>query len=232
MALLIFSPHLDDAVFACGELMAQHPGAQVVTVFASSPVDFCGVTPWDAASGFNSAQQAIAQRRMEDTQALSRLAAHPAWLDFCDSQYGTVPPRADLHAHLSHVLRDSDAQTVLLPAGLFHSDHVLLHQILISMYAQHSERTWLMYEDALYRRIPRLLQQRLSVLADVGISATPFDFPHEARLHSAKRQAVACYASQLRALADAAHGYADVFMPERYWRLAANELNQSQDLVP
>jgi LmbE family N-acetylglucosaminyl deacetylase len=212
-------------------LIAQHQGAEVVTVFTSAPPDFHDATSWDTASGFGSAQQATAQRRAEDGQALSLLSAHPTWLDFCDSQYGATPSQADLHERLQRVFHAHRAQTVLLPAGLFHSDHVLLHRVLIAMYRQYSERTWLMYEDALYRSIPGLLQQRLIALAHAGICATPIvDRPYDDRLHAAKRQAIACYASQLRALANAANGYADVFKPERYWQLNANEPNQP-DLV-
>jgi len=34
---LVISPHLDDAVFSCRQLLAQAPGSVVVTVFAGIP---------------------------------------------------------------------------------------------------------------------------------------------------------------------------------------------------
>ena len=37
--LLVISPHLDDAVFACGRLIASHPSCVVVTVFAGLPAN-------------------------------------------------------------------------------------------------------------------------------------------------------------------------------------------------
>ncbi|HWT70933.1 MAG TPA: PIG-L family deacetylase [Oxalicibacterium sp.] len=221
--LLVFSPHLDDAVLSCGEMLAQHAGAEVVTVFAALPQSGAPLTRWDAASGFHSAQEALAKRWQEDDAALTLLSAHPVRLDFCDSQYDATPSQQDLSDHLHQLLQRADADTVMLPAGLFHSDHILLHQALMAIRHSHPGKMWLMYEDALYRRIPGLLQQRLSFLERGGVRATPLEFLHDERMRMLKRQAVSCYASQLRALTNAANGYADVFMQERYWLLAANE---------
>lgn len=61
--ILIVSPHLDDAVFSCGELMAQHAGAIVVTVFSAAPPAFNHLTAWDATCGFQTTAQAVASRR-------------------------------------------------------------------------------------------------------------------------------------------------------------------------
>jgi len=49
----VISPHLDDAVFACGELLAARPGSVVITVLAGRPPRDLPLTPWDAASGFH-----------------------------------------------------------------------------------------------------------------------------------------------------------------------------------
>ena len=54
--VLVLSPHLDDAVFGCGELIARCPGAIVLTLLAGAPEGFNVLTEWDAASGFTSAQ--------------------------------------------------------------------------------------------------------------------------------------------------------------------------------
>ncbi len=35
--VVVVSPHLDDAVLGCGQLLAAWPGATVVTVFAGKP---------------------------------------------------------------------------------------------------------------------------------------------------------------------------------------------------
>ncbi|RXZ36949.1 PIG-L family deacetylase [Oxalobacteraceae bacterium CAVE-383] len=231
--LLVFSPHMDDAVLSCGELIAQHPETCVVTVFAAAPPGFSRLTDWDAASGFRDARQAIECRRREDGRALSLLAARPAWLDFCDAQYEATPTLPCLTAALLQVLRAHAPDTVLLPAGLFHSDHVLLHRALLS--ARRAKRSaagsaptaWLMYEDALYRRIRGLLQRRLAALARAGVGATPLAFEQRDDARSRKRTALACYASQLHALDAAANGHDDAYAPERYWRLDNDADNDS-----
>ena len=101
--MLVISPHLDDAVFGCGRLIAAHPGSVVVTVFAGVPRDPERLTEWDAACGFRSAAEAVATRRREDQAALALLDATPRWLDFCDSQYDETPALSELAAALGQV---------------------------------------------------------------------------------------------------------------------------------
>jgi LmbE family N-acetylglucosaminyl deacetylase len=220
--LLVISPHLDDAVFACGEALSHHPGARVTTVFAGTPPPDAPLTAWDRDCGFASGQEAIALRREEDRAALTVLGAHPCWLELRDQQY--------VHAHApqdARDLRDSLAARVeatapghvLLPLGLFHSDHVLASNAVLA-FAQHFPGIrWTAYEDALYRRLPGLVQRRLQELQAQGWEATPEELPG-GRLER-KRRAVACYASQLRGLGTAQRlGHADAFARERYWALA------------
>lgn len=229
--LLVFSPHLDDAVLSCATVIARHAGTEVVTVFAAAPVGFTRLTAWDAASGFDSARQAMAARRREDARALALLSAHPTWLDFCDSQYEASPTRAQLAHALDELLRARDEmQTILLPAGLFHSDHLLLHDALLSLRQRHPEKSWALYEDVPYRRLPGLLQRRLAALQDRGLRATPAALPHAApAVRKLKEEAVACYASQLRALRSIAAGHADAGMPERCWLLDDGESRDNND---
>jgi LmbE family N-acetylglucosaminyl deacetylase len=86
--LIVVSPHLDDAVLGCGHLLAQRPGAVVITVFAGRPPRRERVTPWDAAAGFGPGDDVVGARRMEDRRALGALGARPLWLPFLDAQYG------------------------------------------------------------------------------------------------------------------------------------------------
>jgi hypothetical protein len=87
------------------------------------------------------------------------------------------------------------------------------------VFQEEPRRTWLAYEDAQYRRVPGLLQQRLISLAGSGITATPSVYTPEP-LSASKHHAIHCYASQLRGLSTPGRpGYHDVFAPERYWRL-------------
>jgi LmbE family N-acetylglucosaminyl deacetylase len=67
--MAVISPHLDDGVFSCGDLLASHPGAAVVTVFAGGPSSSTDIKPWDAAAGFHPGDNVMAARRAEDQTA-------------------------------------------------------------------------------------------------------------------------------------------------------------------
>lgn len=211
---LVVSPHLDDAVFSCGDWLAAHPGTLVATVFAGVPRGAQALTPWDAASGFADAREAVAARREEDRAALAMLSAGPIWLDFLDGQYGDSPSQAAVREVLGGVLERSAPGTVLVPAGLFHADHVLVHESILALCRAGRHCSWIMYEDALYRRSAGWLQRRLAALLAAGFCATPVAAPAVA-LSGRKHAALACYRSQLRALGQPV----DIVAPEGYWRL-------------
>ena len=216
----VVSPHLDDAVFACGRLLAAHPGAQVITVFAGDPGPEVGPTDWDRRCGFTEGVAAMAARREEDRQALTLLEAQPVWLPFLDAQYrrpGAPPlaPAAVAQA-LKSALDPFAPQTVLFPLGLFHADHALVHQACLGALQDRIDLTLLAYEDALYRGLPGQVQQRLMALAQAGWQATPARFARHGAA-AAKARAVRCYASQLRGFGEGGHD--DLEAPERAWRL-------------
>ena len=223
-SLLVISPHLDDAVLGCGELLAATPGAVVLSIFSGAGKDPTISTNWDTACGFESAQQALSARLMEDDAALGLLDARPLRLNFPDDQYRGESETVDLEAladAIHSVLQRYKPQVVAIPLGLFHRDHALAHEAALRLFAKYSaECAWLAYEDAFYRRIPGLLQQRLCSLASAGCVATPLGTPRKAST-TIKRLAVQCYASQLRGLGSPGRpGHLDALAPEGYWRLA------------
>lgn len=222
------SPHLDDAVFSCGELIARHSGALVATVFSAAPAGFDQLTDWDAASGFLGAEEAISSRKQEDYAALHLLSALPLWLDFFDSQYHATPSVLAVASALHEAILNNQPETIVFPAGLFHSDHLLVHQAMLSVRRDHPEQNWIMYEDALYRRITGAVQHRLAELLQARIDATPLSVCDSAAQHM-KHQAVHCYASQLQALARIGPDHcSDAFAPERFWRLtSAQAVNEA-----
>jgi LmbE family N-acetylglucosaminyl deacetylase len=217
--LLVISPHCDDAVLGCGGLLARYPGTTVVTVFAGSPPSYEPFTEWDRASGFQPGDDVMALRREEDRRALSLLDARPLWLDFLDAQYAGSPPVDVVAARLDEVLDGTHARSVLIPAGLFHSDHVLTHQAALRVLNAHLELDWYLYEDALYRLTSALLSERLARLNAAGYVANRTS-PCETEAPR-KRDAIDCYASQLRALATPGRpGHRDAYAPEAYWRVS------------
>jgi LmbE family N-acetylglucosaminyl deacetylase len=219
-SLLVISPHLDDAVLSCAEALGRAQRAAVVTVFAGAPPDGDMQTDWDQRSGFASAREAIAARRDEDAAALALLHAEPLWLDFLDSQYGDTPGVEAVADALERTVSAFAPDMVLLPAGLFHSDHALTHEAALLARRRLPHLTWRMYEEAHYRRIPGFLQRRLAQLLQDGVQATPLPAMVDAACAPAKEAAIACYASQLRALAAKVRdGHADAFAPETFWKL-------------
>jgi LmbE family N-acetylglucosaminyl deacetylase len=218
--LVVVSPHLDDGVFGCGELLAAHPGAVVVTVFAGLPELGFELPEWDATCGFSNARAAVSARRREDRAALERLDAQPCWLGCYDSQYRRPVEAATIALRLARALRRHPADTIAIPLGLFHSDHHLAHQAAMQVFSTHEKIRWLLYADAVYRRIPGLADERLAVLARKGVAAMPLPGVHRDYSYE-KRRAVECYASQLRGLSSSGRpGPSDVLAPERYWRLS------------
>jgi LmbE family N-acetylglucosaminyl deacetylase len=231
--LAVISPHLDDGVFACGELIASRPGAVVITVFAGLPQGHWSLPDWDALCGFASGREAVAARRREDREALQVLEASPCWLNFLDRQYGAPPALGEVTNKLARALRRHRAETVALPLGLFHDDHRLAHEASLAVLATRAG-DWLAYAEPSYRGIPGLLEARLAELEKRRIRAVPARPPVERFAADYKRRAAHCYASQLRGLqARVRGGYADVFAPERYWTLTRMEEPQveRQDLA-
>ena len=226
-AVVVISPHLDDGVFGCGCWLAMHPGSTVLTGFAGAPRDAARRTEWDARCGFESAAQALTVRREEDRRALGILRSSPRWLAFADSQYGETPTAATLADALGEVLRAQRPTRVLYPLGLFHSDHRLVHEACRLALGTCAGVEALAYEDALYRGMRGVLQQRLAELAREGWVATPVELDAFAPASPAcvdpagaaalKARAISAYASQLRAFGPG--GTRDLERPERGWRL-------------
>jgi len=217
----VLSPHLDDAVFSCGELIAASGEAVVATVCAGMPPSAETLTEWDAVCGFGSARHAITARREEDRAALSALGAAPEWLEFCDAQYGEPVDRAQLESKFAAVIERSGAATIVVPLGLFHDDHLTAAGVALSLLPRFPDRRWIAYEDVPYRRINGLVQRRLAALLAKRIVATPRGSPEGCS--PLKRSAVLCYESQLRGLASPGRlGHLDALAPERYWALSVD----------
>jgi LmbE family N-acetylglucosaminyl deacetylase len=215
--LAVVSPHLDDAVLSCGQVLAAHPASTVISLFAGRPPSAHPPTEWEIASGFAPGTDAVGTRRREDAAALATLRAKPVWLPFCDSQYELVPPApvAALMRRLSEAL-DGIARTVLFPLGLFHSDHFRTHDACALLSRQGAGR-WICYQDGLYAHVPGIsVQDRLEEVRG-RLSLVPAVLPHDPGTE-AKSRAIACYRSQIAALRTPGRpGLDSALEPERYW---------------
>lgn len=217
--LLFLSPHCDDAVFSCGDLLAVCAGSIVATVCAGPAPAGAPMTEWDLAGGFRPGEDVTGLRRAEDLAALSILGCVPLWLDFRDRQYEPSHSLEDLRAAVVSLVTTLRPSAIFIPLGLFHSDHLSVHEAARRAAHSHRDRPWYLYEDAIYRRLPGLVGDRIDRIRKEGYDlesvAFPGRYPSERKM-----QAVQRYGSQIRALsAGGRPGHLDVLGPERYWRL-------------
>jgi LmbE family N-acetylglucosaminyl deacetylase len=121
LAVLVVSPHLDDAMLSCTALFHRRRPADVLTVFAGSPSPAVSAE-WDRLCGFADSDEALAARRAEEQAAFAGLAVDVDYLPLLDSQYtGDAPRTASERDVLSKAIVDWAAgrpsPVVALPAG-------------------------------------------------------------------------------------------------------------------
>ena len=186
------------------------------------------VSWWDALGGFQPGDDVVAARRIEDKAALDVLAAGQAWLDFADHQYdeagpATARPTAyEIADALEVVLDGIGPSAVMVPMGLANPDHVLTHDACRVVIDRRPDAwTWFGYAEAGYEHIPGILAWRIGRLLRSGLWPTPAAVIADSG-RDAKRTALACYVSQLPALAaDWAYDPdRNARVAESYWRLA------------
>ena len=220
--ILVISPHLDDAVLGCGRLLAAHPGAVVLTVFAGAPDGYPNpMTWWDQLAGFEPDDDPLDARRKEDAKALGELGAEPVWLELVEHQYlerkDWARPARIVDA-LEAAIRRADPTMVVAPFGLGNPDHDCTHEAALLVRERLPEPAWFCYEDTGYKHIPGLLAWRVARLFRSGVWPTPAVMPVAAA--AAKQAALAHYSSQMRALEADWQLSAKLDAPEQYWRLA------------
>jgi LmbE family N-acetylglucosaminyl deacetylase len=205
--VLVFSPHLDDAVLSLGNLIAAHPGSIVVTVLAGMPPDETMTTEWDATCGFENAGESMRARWAEDDAALSTLSARSVHLDFLDRQYG----KADRHsvaAEIERIIAEHPDHDVYGPLGLIHPDHILVSSAFLDAVSSLGATECALYADIPYYAIAGSLDRRRAELEQWGVAIDELVPVTEeivtaaagAGLQPAKVRARELYASQMRAL--------------------------------
>jgi LmbE family N-acetylglucosaminyl deacetylase len=206
LRLLAVSPHLDDVALGCAGLVVRHPGAMVATVTAGRPGPHT-LTHWDRRCGFGEGDDVVGVRRKEDRAALSILGASPVWLDFLDRQYAPVADPGEVALAVEHLLTETAPDVVAMPLGLSHPDHLMTAAACREVARRRNEVRWIVYEDAIYRP---LVRERLAEGFELRDVEVPTVDPQR------KRDAIACYATQVRGLGDL---LVDAYEPERYWML-------------
>jgi LmbE family N-acetylglucosaminyl deacetylase len=212
--LVAISPHLDDAVLGCAELLITHPNAYVVTVAAGKP-PAGRLTEWDRACGFGAGDDVVGRRRAEDRAALERLGARPVWLEFLDRQYGRPPTCIDVAHAVDRAIAAAHAALIAFPLGIGHADHVLTARACLRVARRIPQVRWTVFEDAIYRTDGNAVGHAIRRVHLSGFDLQPATSAHGPGLER-KHSAIQCYRSQLKGLGDR---WRDGLRQERYWRL-------------
>ncbi len=197
--LLVFSPHLDDAVLSLGNLIAAHPGSVVVTVLAGMPGDETVATEWDTACGFTNAGDSMRARWEEDAAAVAELSATSIHLDFLDRQYGEVD-QAAVSLEIGRVIAEHPGHSAYGPFGLIHADHILVSNAFLDAVSTTDAVDCHLYADLPYYAYGGCLDRRRAELEERGISVGPLLEVDDA--HAVKVRARELYVSQMRALGE------------------------------
>jgi LmbE family N-acetylglucosaminyl deacetylase len=223
------SPHHDDVVLSCGEMLAARPGSQVVTVFASGPPHVNPLPAWDFECGyFKAGDDVAAIRAREDAEALGLLGAAGHNLDFWPLQYRApksataarlarlLPRTADGDAKLTRSVTDAlgealtalDFSACFVPLGVSHPDHRMTAEAALHLARRMPEKRWYVYEDLPYakERADHLAGATDHVIASgfrlESVSGGTADSRDAVPTSDSKRAAVACYRSQLGGLGE------------------------------
>jgi LmbE family N-acetylglucosaminyl deacetylase len=126
MKCAILSPHYDDAVLSCWQLLEGPDDAIVVNVFTASPP--VGTPPpwWDRETGATDPVERMRERREEDAAALALAGTPSVHLGLLDDQYRHEALSVHPVAELIRTRVGPDA--TLYAPGAFdgHPDHVLV----------------------------------------------------------------------------------------------------------
>jgi LmbE family N-acetylglucosaminyl deacetylase len=217
--ILVVSPHFDDAILSCGQLLAAHSGsATVLTVFGGKPDRYPSPpTDWDAWGGFTEGDDIVAIRRIEDLNALEVLGVAQRYLDLVDWQYvpDDRPTPSDIAPVLEVAVAEVAPDRIFLPLGIRQGDHILTSEACLAV-VRHRAVRWNIYEEAMYRKqCPEIVAERIERMRALG-TPTPAH-PPVASTVDLKRESLAQYVSQMKVLG----GFVDddAYAPERYWRI-------------
>ncbi len=220
--VVVVSPHLDDAVLSCGEVISQLDDCVVLTVFAGSPRSWEVHRLWDHdLCGFADGTDVVAARLREDDAALGSLGVAAARLSFLDEQYrqpGMEPSQEELGELMAAAIDRTDAATVLMPLGLGHNDHRLTAAGCRHAALDRSHLHWFAYQDLPYGYEPEMFGPQAvdeALRSLYPLAPRTIELGNGRGAH-AKLAALDQYPSQMRGLG--ARGSA-ALKPERYWRL-------------
>jgi len=222
-AVLIVSPHLDDAVLSCFALLTGPAPADVLTVFAGAPAP--PRVAWsERAMGFADSDATMAARRAEDARALDGLARATYTMDLLDEDYIDLPrPPGEAYAvrkRVSAWVGENPGGRVAVPAcagrvrGRIgarlerllgergkvtqHPDHVFVRDALVELVGDGDLDELLLYEELPYLWHGDAAAESRRVARRTNATLTQLELRVD---RQAKASRIARYASQLGHLA-------------------------------
>ncbi len=231
-AALVVSPHLDDAVLSCAQLIKSRPGTTVVTVLAGYPPGTHA--GWSArTTGLAVAKDANLRRRQEDERAAQILGFRPTWMDVCAREYdageSTDERQAQIEAALYEALSSTEARALFVPLGVTHPDHVAVSDVALRV-AAGTDKSCFTYMDMPYGQArPGRVRRRLRALRKQFVVERSVQFAGDL---PAKAEAVRAYSSQISALQAFGRHFDRIFTDqETYWRILSRPGGESAPRV-
>jgi GlcNAc-PI de-N-acetylase len=133
---VILSPHFDDAVLSCWDVLRSAGKVLVVNVFAGEPP--AGTLGWwDRLAGASDSAAAVRARIAEDRQALALAGRRAVNLPFLDSQYRQGDQSLGEIVEALRGVLAADAR-IYAPASLgdHHRDHTAVRAAALALHAQ------------------------------------------------------------------------------------------------
>ena len=244
-ALLVVSPHLDDAALSCAALLARSEPVDVLTVFAGEPRP-PRQGPWDYECGFSSSAESVPIRRAEEEAAFAETPHRLAFMDLVEGQYvdwqhGEREAEAIGSAIRRWVENNGPRATVAVPAGAGrvlgraraclapilklrpvqerHPDHVFVRDAALRVLARLAGVVPILYEELPYALDVSAVREARRAAAAWGWR--PVELVVEVD-RDAKAARIGAYATQVPHLTVDAMRLdvaANVPPAERYWRL-------------
>ena len=222
---LIISPHLDDAVFSLGGLIAKEPQiTKVVTIFSGAPSKPL-IRIWDICCGFKNSKEALIKRIDENILALCSLGINKQQiinLQYVDNQYrssflGLIKDSTleeiekSILVEIELLIKNEGTRNlkIFAPMSFTHKDHKMVHDILIKFYKNNTESNkkicLYLYQDIPYfysnysKKIKRAVKSEEQILNEMGPKISGYErevIELTEEEFSKKREASKLYGSQ------------------------------------
>lgn len=214
----MISPHLDDAVLSCAQLINSRPGTTILTVLAGFPPGTH--EGWSArTTGLTIAKDANHRRREEDERASHILASRSKWIDLFALEYvlGGSPDerQSKIEEVLVEAVTATDAHVVFIPLGVTHPDHIAVSDAALRAVFG-TDLACFVYMDMPYGQArPGRVRRRLRELRRKVAVEPLVQFVGDLER---KAEAVRAYSSQVTELQAFGRHFDRVFTdPETYW---------------